>query len=369
MPRVFPRSTPWGLIGMIGLVLLVEHSLADSGSPFRSTISLSWSIARGEAKGRAVKSEILCLGSSWTQSGIVSKVIARRTGLKTYNLAVSGGSSATSYYLLRQALEAGARPSAILVDFHPHLISAPVDEGSWGSLLGWTEFLDLARWSGDRRKTTSMTLAKLFPSIDSANQIRAAILSGLSGQVFPGKALNQALLRNLFRNEGSFIFPEVGTYHGEIGDLARANLLSDHWQCDPLKLEYMHRLLKLAADWKIQVYWMMPPLVPALHAEREARGLNAAYTEFARSFRSYPNLVLLDARYSEFGAKLFVDATHMNQRGAFFLSEMVANALRDRDPRETQILLGRRRETPIDVPMEDFGSSGIAINAADALRR
>ena len=90
------------------------------------------------------------------------------------------------------------------------------------------------------------------------------------------------------------------------------------------------RILDLAAARGITVYWLIPPFSPELQARREQKGLDS-YTRFARAFLDrYPNLVVLDAQRSGYGASVFLDPAHLDRQGACTLSADVGDLLRAR---------------------------------------
>ncbi|MEO6807590.1 MAG: DUF1574 domain-containing protein, partial [Isosphaeraceae bacterium] len=115
-------KVPWGLVGLIGLVTLIEWSLVRQADDFTALENLNWRLSGRAARREATRSQILCFGTSMMQMGIIPKVIEERTGLRAFNLAVCAGPPQADEVLLRRTLNAGARPSAILVDYHPHCL-------------------------------------------------------------------------------------------------------------------------------------------------------------------------------------------------------------------------------------------------------
>src|SRR4051812_42261979 len=120
--RVVPRrgARPWGTMGMIVVVATVEllvHRVEDRH--FTTNAALSWAYGGRAADRKAAGRDVLCFGDSMVKFGVAPRVLEDRLGTKAYNLALYAGSPTASYFLLRRALEAGARPSAILVDFQP----------------------------------------------------------------------------------------------------------------------------------------------------------------------------------------------------------------------------------------------------------
>jgi hypothetical protein len=136
--------------------------------------------------------------------------------------------------------------------------------------------------------------------------------------------------------------------------------MSEDLPPDDVETLYLHKLMELALRHGVQVYWMVMPLVPALHEGRERLGLNASYDRFVSSFRDYPNLTLLDVRRSGYEPSVFVDACHLDYQGAFVLSTQVATVLQWDHPPRT-VTLPPYRSMPVDVPLETGRQSKLAI--------
>ena len=131
--------------------------------------------------------------------------------------------------------------------------------------------------------------------------------------------------------------------------------------------EYIHRLLDLAAERGVPVYWLLPPLAPQLQARREQTGAEADFVRFVRSFQTpTANLTVLDARHAGYDHTLFVDPTHLDGQGAYTLSRDVADILRhDRAGRgmgtQRWVDLPAYRACPVEVALEDFEQSRQAL--------
>ena len=103
------------------------------------------------------------------------------------------------------------------------------------------------------------------------------------------------------------------------------------WTCDPLNATYLEKFLALAAEHDLPVYWLMPPLDPAIHARRALLGTDEAYNRLARDAQArYPNLVVLDARGSGYDESVHLDPIHLDVHGAKVLTGDLAEVLADR---------------------------------------
>src|SRR5690242_12777653 len=112
------RRHPWpvGMLGMLALVLAAESYVARHDLDFATLWSANWRHGAAAARREGPKSAVLAFGDSLVKDGVAAPVIEARLGRRAYNLAVFNGQAPASYFLLRRALDAGARPAAVLID-------------------------------------------------------------------------------------------------------------------------------------------------------------------------------------------------------------------------------------------------------------
>ena len=131
---------PLGVLGMIALIGVVETAIALAAPRLRDPVSFSWVYAAEAAKHRAPGSGILCLGDSLAKDGLVSAVLTATTGVPTYNLSAPAAPAPMTECLFRRALDAGARPRAIVLELKPSLLAG----GPRYRMRGWQEFLNFS---------------------------------------------------------------------------------------------------------------------------------------------------------------------------------------------------------------------------------
>ncbi|HEV3122615.1 MAG TPA: hypothetical protein VGY53_11960, partial [Isosphaeraceae bacterium] len=253
---------PLGLVGMIGLVLLVESFVARRAVDFTPWGTWAWRVSGQAASRRAAGCEVLAFGDSLMKVGILPPVIEDRLGKRAYNLSVCGAPAPTSYFLLRRALEAGARPTAVLVDYLPNMLAGgPRDFARhWPELLTARECLELSLTARDATFFASTALGMIFPSVRARHDIRAGIVRALHGE---GSHLRQSTLdywHNWSANEGGQATSKNRHYTGDIDPAAQRKILSHVWWCDRVNAEHIRRFLSLAQAHRIQVYWLLPPV-------------------------------------------------------------------------------------------------------------
>ena len=362
------RRIPWGFVGMTGLMIVVESFIARHHLDFTNTASLSWATSGRAATADATSSEILCAGDSLAKHGLLPRVIAWRTGRPTYNLAAAGASAPTTYFLLKRAIDAGARPSAVVVDFMPNLQAGrpQFQRRAWQEYLSLGEWLDLALVDRNPSFVAATAVGALVPSVRARNEIRASILSAIHGKIDPLPEENRVVRRNWYVNLGANFSVRNPAFTGEVGPEVHKALMSDAWVTSRVNMTYIRRIMELTAKQNITVFWLLPPTSPAIQARREQSGTNAKHTRFVRSIQAaYPHVVVVDGRASLYGADVFVDAIHLDGRGATTLSTEVASIIDDHlaQPRSREdrwVRLPRYHDQPFHAPMEDVEQSRVA---------
>ena len=237
-----------------------------------------------------------------------------------------------TYFVLKRRLESGARPSAIVIDTKPAVLIGGVEYNAhyWPAALTARECLEVGRITGRTQTGLAMLTAWLLPSVQSRLEVRSCIEAALEGTRDPIQEINRVLWRNWSVNEGANVAMLNSTYRGELSPEIRERLHPDRWYVDPSNVEGIERLLRLARDREIRVYWLLPPISSGLQEWRERSGAEAKYEGFVRSYQErYPRVVtVLDARRVVPDPTLYVDATHLSGRGAIVLSRAVGGVLK-----------------------------------------
>ena len=169
--------------------------------------------------GRATRAGQTCSSSGQLgQPALVPKVVAARSGRWAFNLAAASGPAPSTYFVLRRALEAGAKPRAVVVDFGPGLLAAGPERDVRNSseVLGLREFLDLPGRPGRPLRGLArgaMPLA-LGPSRD---EIRGILRAAGRGEVDRQAEINRVCRRNWRVNDGAHLAapnPAIGARPG-----------------------------------------------------------------------------------------------------------------------------------------------------------
>lgn len=359
-------AVPGGLLAMLGMVAGVETYLARRDLDFSTVWAQDWRAGGEAARVEAPTCNILCFGDSLLKYGIIPKVVESRAGGRAYNMAMHAGKAPGSYFLLRRALESGARPSAIVVDFDAaHLAIGPLELiRQWPEMLTLRDCLDLATTMKDASLFGELAMAKLLPSLRTRHEIRAAIYAAYKRRRERPRYEILVHLRNWSLNRGAQVVPKRTRPPSEV-DLARRLPPLPAWECDPTNAAYVERFLGLAESRGLPVYWLIAPCKGWVQSERERIGYEQPYNVYVKGLVDrHPNLVVLDARHSGYPERVFDDITHLDREGAVALSASVGDALRARPGPGRWVELPPYRDRPSNGGIEDVEQSRIALRQA-----
>ena len=360
------RRVPAGLLGALLLIVLAEGAIERH--PLEALGGSQWSY-RASARAAADdarRCQVLAFGDSLLKLGLAPRVVEAESGLRGYNLAVAGGQPAGSYFLLRRALAAGARPRAIVVDFFPSMLatSPHFNDDNLPLLLDLGGALDVARALGEPEEFARLAVPHLLPSVRSRAALRLDAWAALNVPAAQDRVELVRAIRNWRINRGAEITPSRpnGAYDLDFWERG----FFGEFRCLPPNLAYLERFLDLADRHAIPVFWVLPPYQPALQERCERSGFDARHEAFVRARQAdHPDLVVLDGRRSGYEAGVFVDWHHLGTVGAAAFSAEVGRAIRrhlDRPgPRSRWTALAAFRPPTGPIPLEDADQSRVVV--------
>ena len=280
--------------------------------------------------------------------------------------------SPATYFLLRRLIEAGAKPSAVVVDFKPSILAGGPRYSlrRWQTVLDLRETIELAGEANSVGLLFEILLGRVLPSWRDRFEIREAIHSALRGEPeAPTASTNRLALRNWTINRGAHLNSPRPVFSGELRPEILRKLGSDAWKCHPINGKYVDRFFALAEAHDLPTYWLLPPLSPALQGHRERTGVDAAYLDFARSIRAkHPKLTIIDGQHSGYDDSTFADHNHLNGRGSIALSRDLAAILASVEGRGQWLDLPNYADRPGSYPLEDVDQSRLALEAEKTRR-
>jgi len=355
---------------MVVLVVVVESFAVRHWMDLTDPVSLSWRYSAGAAENAARDCDVLCLGDSLVKHGLVPSVIARTSGQRAVNLSAARASTLWTFSLLRRALDAGARPKALIVNAKPAvLLGGPeYNARAWQEMLTLRESVELLQITRNAPFVASTVVGRLLPSLRCRLEIQSAVLAGLRGETDRLGTINPVLWRNWNVNAGANVASVQPSFRGDIAPEVERQLYTDLFYVDPANAEAIERIVKLAEQRQIPLFWVLFPLSPRLQALRDQSGAEELHDKFMQSIvaRHSGIVTVLDARRSGYPPSLFADATHLNCNGALALSRSVAAVVascgsepRPASSRPDWILLGPPAESTagLDDSLEDLEKS------------
>ncbi len=369
------RRLPRGLLGMAAIVAACESYIARNDLKFSRLEPDDWRSTSRAAANDLPAGGVLLFGDSQVKFGFSPLTIESKLGQPAHTLAIQGGQATSSYFLLRKALGSGVMPSAIVVDFEPHLLRDKLLENSrmWAELADLGECLELAWASRDADAFAAMALGRALPSYLQRREIRSNIGAALRGETPPTAARLEMSRRNQGMNRGAIVMPRNAavTRH----DVAPwANPTPAPWAPSPLNADYARKFLQLARDNHIPVYCALMPVDAALQAKSEGSGMEGRYVGWLRWLQGqYPNLYVLDWRHAKYPPLAFMDALHLNKDGVASIS-VALGAFLERSSRGegVDVRWVRMPEYKLDgteLAVEDSGLSDLVMRAKAGARR
>ncbi len=371
-PAVGGRTAiPWGVTGMIGLIVAIECFVARNWLDFTDPVSLSWRYSAAAVETESPGCDLLCLGDSLIKHGLLPGVIDEGTGRRTVNLSAARAPALLTYFFLRRALDAGARPRAIIINAKPAVLLAGPEFNAryWQEVLTPRECLEFSLMTRNGPFMLATIVGRLLPSMRSRLEVRSQVLAALRGETDRIPAINRVLLRNWTVNRGANVAAARSDRQEAAEPDIERKLHPGLFFVDPTNARGIDRLLQLAEAKDIPVFWLLTPLSPDLQTLRDQSGAEAAYEQFIRSFVvRYPRiLTVLDARRGAYPPSRFIDHTHLDGHGALALSRAVATTLKP--------LLARPRPAPgpgwiaVDGPSKRPAASSVIVEDLEQSRK
>jgi hypothetical protein len=330
---------PAGFLGLLGLLVVVESGLARVELGLGTVGAADWGLNRAEAVREGRDSEILGFGDSLIKCGVVPAVLEARLDRTAHNLASLGATPPASYFLLKRALDAGARPRAILLDAKASTLNAAnywYTVCDWANLVGPWEALQLARDDRNFAFFGLHLVHYLIPSVRLRFDLRSNVVAQISGSP-PGPSITWGAIveRQHAINRGGVYRPPS---HAKAGPDPFPNgalpICEDvvcypaGWSPYPTNLVYLDKFLALAASREIPVFFLVPPIHPEVQMVRERKGLDATYIDLVKKIHGrYKNVTVIDGRHAGFGHKVFADSHHLDLEGAAALSDSLARVI------------------------------------------
>ena len=358
---------PRGLLGMLALVALLEGLIRQVEPAINGVEPWDWrrtglaATESPEVRGASV----LCFGDSLVKLGVQPQILQAKLegGRTAYNLALCAGRAPATNFLLRRALQAGARPEALIVDFNDSFLA----ESPATTLRLYSEFLrpgetrELARGMARPDFASAVFALQVLPSARNRFEIRRALRELGQGRAdFAGRQANAVRLRrNWEANLGGQVTPKVAVPF-PTDPSAWHWIQPAGWTADPTNVAHLLAFFERAEAHQIPVFWLLPPLHPGYSARRAELGLDAPFDAFvAQVVARFSRVVVVDGRGAKYDPSMFIDMAHLDRDGSTRLSVDLAAVLAENLARPgprlvalprfaSPVVVGIRGRSPVD---------------------
>ncbi|MFO0950308.1 MAG: hypothetical protein U0835_03995 [Isosphaeraceae bacterium] len=208
LPRPTLRgNTPGGLLGCFLLVIAAELFVTRHDRDATPTGEWQYLLASRAATLEAKSYDLLAFGDSQVKMGVLPDLIGERSGLRAYNLAVTGASAPASFELLRRAIAGGAAPSAVLVDFHQFMLAMPpqANHQTLPFVLSYDTACRLGVAVRDPAFLAGLVARKALPSLRCRQAIRLWVESALEGKPSPFRSTTAEAVSHWGKNQGAWV--------------------------------------------------------------------------------------------------------------------------------------------------------------------
>ncbi len=107
------KAVPWGVAGMVVLIVVIESVVARNWLDFTDPVSLSWRYSALSARSRVCEKDLLLLGDSLIKHALIPSVITGVSGARAENLGAARCPTLMTYFLLRRCLDSSTRPAPL----------------------------------------------------------------------------------------------------------------------------------------------------------------------------------------------------------------------------------------------------------------
>jgi len=271
-----------------------------------------------ERMATAPAPDIEILGDSVARSGFLAsaltdeKVIARSD-------ALPGSGPLFSYFMLRDQLSRGEIPKVLIIAHSPHVLGQLRYPLVVGGFARWREIPELAMETQWWSETAYGTLTRLSYILMHRDSFRD-ILTNRDFSFFrePDSRTNLISDRaelKIFRKElaeGRF---DQSKLPGAVTDFYQ-----QRFNVTPENDRYFRRLLAMAKQHNIKVYWLTMPTPAGVLAARNKVNFEQDMLAYLRQFEASGEMTLLRPQFVVYPDNRFRDFLHLNLAGAVKLA-------------------------------------------------
>jgi hypothetical protein len=258
--------------------------------------------------------DIQILGDSVARSGFLASALTDERTIARSD-AMPGSGPVFSYFLLRDAVRAGHVPKALVIAHSPHVLGQLRYPLVVGGFAHWSEIPELAMDFGWWSETVYGVLTRMSYILMHRDSFRD-IITNKDFTFFKEKDSSVALFSDrkeliTFRKE----LPE-GQFSKNKLTTAVPNFYDKPFLVTPENDRYFRRILTLAKEHNIKVYWLTMPAPAGVKASRSKVNFEPDMLGYLQQFEQRGELTILRSEMVVYDDLMFRDWLHLNLAGA-----------------------------------------------------
>ncbi len=259
--------------------------------------------------------DVQVMGDSVALEGVVLPTLSTELPGHPFvwTLAKSATGPEFTYFMLQRELAAGLAPKAIVYAPAPHTFGTDRIPLLVGGFCTWPEIWEVAR-SG---KAPMDVLYGIFCKLSFTLRNREPL-----GEMLRGKKAGQTLNAVSMKEVSAGLRPEMHFVAEQI-----PAVFKNDFSVKPFPKTFFEKFLTLAQERHIPVYWLTPPIVPAIGETRQACHFDQHLIPFLEDIHQRDGVQILQAESMVYQDYLFKDFMHLNQEGADKFTKFMADKL------------------------------------------
>jgi hypothetical protein len=271
--------------------------------------------------------DIQVIGDSVAFRGLVTSALGTDT-VYVRNDTVASARPSTSYYLLKQQFADGRIPKAIILAHTPVAFDDPFTARLAGTFAYWRELPEIYGMASEWTEAFFGTLARVSYILMNRAQFRLLLLDGdPTFFLTPESETRYQPSPDVLRLERYVNEPMVARAADD--PLDKASTLRDlsTFRAIAESDAYFRKILVLARQHDVQVFWMTMPEPATMHHLRQQTGFDRELRAYLAPFEQSGELTFLEIEPLVYDDYMFDDSIHPNMHATVrFSCEMRRHA-------------------------------------------
>jgi hypothetical protein len=267
--------------------------------------------------------DIIILGDSVAAIGILASMISSDI-LNIRNYSIAGGGPVFSYLLLQQILDKNDLPKAIILAHSPHTFSDVRFPVLIGKFAYFSELPGLILNSNSLSDSLYGILTRFSYVLSYRDQFKSLLKGDAS---FFRKRPN-----NFNQNEDQRILEHLeqlkkGTFTPKDLGSSLWPMYKEPFHVSEMNSHYTSRMLKIAREKGITVYWATMPITERVDSYRQNINYHNNFYAFLDRFANEQLLFFVQRDFLVFEDAFFDDLSHLNLSGAIAYTTLLTEKI------------------------------------------